>query len=126
ASEPQLRTASVPATAASPDRTKHQLDIRKELKDLSATATLPDLVAQILQKACESRATDIHIDPHERGLRVRFRIDGQLQDVLELDTAITAPLISRLKVISNLNIVDRRHSQDGRITFDHQNRRRDL
>ncbi len=115
----------VPATP-SLDRTKHQLDIRKELKELSATATLPDLVAQILQKACESRATDIHVDPHERGLRIRYRIDGQLQDVLELDMAITAPLISRLKVISNLNIVDRRHSQDGRITFDHQNRRRDL
>ncbi len=46
--------------------------------------------------------------------------------MLELDTAIVAPLISRFKVISNLNIVDRRHSQDGRITFDHQNRRRDL
>jgi type IV pilus assembly protein PilB len=105
---------------------KHQLDIRKELKELSHTATLPDLVAQILQKACDSRATDIHVDPNERGLRIRYRIDGQLQDVLELDTNITAPMISRLKVISNLNIVDRRHSQDGRITFDHQNRRRDL
>jgi type II secretory ATPase GspE/PulE/Tfp pilus assembly ATPase PilB-like protein len=126
AAEPRVAPGAVPATCHSPDRTKHQLDIRKELKELSATATLPDLVGQILQKGCESRATDIHIDPHERGLRVRFRIDGQLQDVLELDHSITAPLISRLKVISNLNIVDRRHSQDGRITFDYLNRRRDL
>jgi type IV pilus assembly protein PilB len=132
AAEPQVVPSNAPATPATPakaathDRTQHQLDIRKELKVLSATATLPDLVAQILQKGCESRATDIHIDPHERGLRIRFRIDGQLQDVLELDAAITAPLISRLKVISNLNIVDRRHSQDGRIGFEYQNRRRDL
>jgi type II secretory ATPase GspE/PulE/Tfp pilus assembly ATPase PilB-like protein len=126
AAEPKVEASTVPATAASFDRTKHQLDIRKELKELSLTATLPDLVAQIVQKACETRATDIHVDPHERGLRVRYRIDGQLQDVLELDTNITAPFISRLKVISNLNIVDKRHSQDGRITFDHQNRRRDL
>jgi type II secretory ATPase GspE/PulE/Tfp pilus assembly ATPase PilB-like protein len=135
AAEPQIGPPAVlpggiraPATtpAHTPDRTRRQLDIRKELKDLSATATLPDLVAQILQKGCDSRATDIHVDPHERGLRIRFRIDGQLQDVLELDSDITAPLISRLKVISNLNIVDRRHSQDGRITFDYQNRRRDL
>jgi type II secretory ATPase GspE/PulE/Tfp pilus assembly ATPase PilB-like protein len=133
--EPQIVPPSVPAKAGAPpattpahtpDRTKRQLDIRMELKDLSGTASLPDLVAQILQKACESRATDIHVDPHERGLRIRYRIDGQLQDVLELDGDITAPLISRLKVISNLNIVDRRHSQDGRITFDYQNRRRDL
>jgi type IV pilus assembly protein PilB len=126
AAEPQVAPSATPSRSASPDRTQHQLDIRKELKVLSGTATLPDLVAQILQKGCESRATDIHIDPHERGLRIRFRIDGQLQDVLELDAAITAPLISRLKVISNLNIVDRRHSQDGRIGFEYQNRRRDL
>jgi len=126
AAEPQFTPSKVPATAASFDRTKHQLDIRKELKELSITATLPDLVAQILQKGCESRATDIHVDPNERGLRIRFRIDGQLQDVLDLDTNIPPPMISRLKVISNLNIVDRRHSQDGRITFDHGNRRRDL
>ena len=48
----------------------------------------PTWSAQILERACESRATDIHFDPQERGLRVRYRIDGQLQDVLELDTAI--------------------------------------
>jgi type IV pilus assembly protein PilB len=126
AAEPQVAATAIPASTPSPDRTRHQLDIREELKALSATATLPDLVAQILQKACESRATDVHIDPHEKGLRVRFRIDGQLQDIVDLDSTITAPLIGRLKVISNLNIVDRRHSQDGRISFEHQNHRRDL
>ena len=114
------------ALSISPDRTKLHLDIRKHLKDLAGTATLPDLVAHILDRACECRATDVHIDPHEKGMRIRFRIDGQLQDVLDLDPSASAPMISRLKVMSNLNIVDRKHSQDGRITIQHQNRPRDL
>ena len=59
-------------------------------------------------------------------MRVRYRIDGQLQDVLEVEPALATPLISRIKVMSNLNIVERRHSQDGRITIQHLNRARDL
>jgi type IV pilus assembly protein PilB len=119
---------NLPATAAAlaPDRTKHQLDIKNELKALADTATLPNLVDQIFERACECRATDVHFDPHETGVRVRFRIDGQLQDVLELDPSVAVSMVSRLKVMSNLNIVDRRHSQDGRITISHSNRLRDL
>src|SRR4051794_29402738 len=119
---------NLPATAAAlaPDRAKLQLDIRNELKELATTATLPNLVDQIFERACESRATDVHFDPHENGVRVRFRIDGQLQDVLELDPSVAVSMVSRLKVMSNLNIVDRRHSQDGRITISHSNRHRDL
>jgi type IV pilus assembly protein PilB len=109
-----------------PDRAQLHVDIRKELKQLSTSASLPDLVSHILERACECRATDIHVDPHEKGMRIRFRIDGQLQDVLDVDSSAAAPMISRLKVMSNLNIVDKRHSQDGRITIQHLNRARDL
>jgi type IV pilus assembly protein PilB len=109
-----------------PDRAQQQRDIRNELKELAATAPLPDLVAHILERAIDSRATDIHFDPTETGLRVRYRIDGQLQEVLELEPALVTPMISRLKVMSNLNIVERRHAQDGRITIQHLNRSRDL
>jgi type IV pilus assembly protein PilB len=109
-----------------PDRAQLHVDIRKELKHLAASASLPDLVSHILERACECRATDIHIDPHEKGMRIRFRIDGQLQDVLDVDSSAAAPMISRIKVMSNLNIVDKRHSQDGRITIQHLNRARDL
>jgi type IV pilus assembly protein PilB len=110
----------------SPDRTKHHLDIRNELKKLATTASMPDLVSQILERACESRATDVHFDPNETGVRIRYRIDGQLQEVLQLEPGVATPMVSRLKVMSNLNIVDRRHSQDGRITIQHSNRARDL
>jgi type IV pilus assembly protein PilB len=116
----------VPATPLSPDRAQQHRDVRKELQELSTTATLPELVSQILVKACDTRATDVHFDPQENGMRVRYRIDGQLQDILFLEPGLAIPVASRLKVMSNLNIVERRHSQDGRITIQHQNRPRDL
>ena len=110
----------------SPDRTQHHRDVRKDLQEKAVTATLSELVNQILVKACDCQATDIHFDPQENGLRVRYRIDGQLQDILFVEPAMATPVISRLKIISNLNIVERRHSQDGRITIQHHNRPRDL
>ena len=115
-----------PLVTLSPDSSKHQRDVRNELRQLADVATLPDLVSQILEKAIESRATDIHFDPQENGLRVRFRVDSLLQDILTLDPGVTTAIVSRIKVMSNLNIVERRHAQDGRITIQHQNRPRDL
>jgi type IV pilus assembly protein PilB len=117
------------ATAASPlspDRTQHHRDVRKDLQEKASTVTLSELVNQILERACDCQATDIHFDPQENGLRVRYRIDGQLQDILFIEPAMATPVISRLKIISNLNIVERKHSQDGRITILHQSKPRDL
>ncbi|GAC1467670.1 MAG: hypothetical protein NVSMB9_09540 [Isosphaeraceae bacterium] len=112
--------------ALSPDSAKHQRDVRNELRERASNAPLPELVGQFFDKAIECRATDIHFDPQENGLRIRFRIDGQLQDILTLEPALTTAVISRIKVLSNLNIVERRHSQDGRVTIQHLNRPRDL
>jgi type IV pilus assembly protein PilB len=109
-----------------PDRTQQHRDVRKELQELTQTGALPDLVSQILDRAFECRATDIHFDSQESGLRIRYRIDGQLQDILFVDPNVATPMISRLKVMANLNIVERRHSQDGRISIMHHNRPRDL
>jgi type IV pilus assembly protein PilB len=113
-------------TPLSPDRTQHHRDVRKELQEKAQTATLSELVNQILERACDCEATDIHFDPQESGLRVRFRIDGQLQDILFIEPAMATPVISRIKIISNLNIVERKQAQDGRITIQHHNRPRDL
>lgn len=125
---PNGQIASLEANPHSllPDVAKHQHDIRNELRELAASAPLTELVAQILERAIESRATDIHLDPQDTGLRVRYRIDGLLQDVLTLEPGLVIPLTSRIKVMSNLNIVERRHSQDGRITIQHQSKTRDL
>ena len=108
------------------DRAQRERDIRIELKEIAATAASPDLVAQIFNRAFESRATDIHFDPQEFYFRVRYRIDGQLHDVLELEPAFATSLVSRLKVMANVNIVERRHSQDGRIQFIYEGQVRDL
>ena len=118
-----LATAAMPL---SPDRTQHHRDVRKDLQEKAATVSLSELVSQILESACDCQATDIHFDPQESGLRVRYRIDGQLQDILFVEPAMAVPVISRLKVVSNLNIVERKHSQDGRITIHHHNKPRDL
>jgi type II secretory ATPase GspE/PulE/Tfp pilus assembly ATPase PilB-like protein len=118
--------ATAAATPLSPDRTQHHRDVRKDLLEKAATVSLSELVTQILERACDCEATDIHFDPQESGLRVRYRIDGQLQDILFVEPAMATPVISRLKVVSNLNIVERKHSQDGRITIQHHNKPRDL
>jgi len=117
---------STAATPLLPDRTQHHRDVRKDLQEKSATVTLSELVSQVLERACDCDATDIHFDPLESGLRIRYRIDGQLQDILFVEPAMATPVISRLKIVSNLNIVERKHSQDGRITILHHNKPRDL
>ena len=103
-----------------------ELNVRGELKEIAATAGPVDLVTEILGRACDCRATDVHFDPHESHTRVRYRIDGQLHDVLDLESALATSLVSRIKVMANLNIVERRHSQDGRITIRYKERSRDL
>jgi type II secretory ATPase GspE/PulE/Tfp pilus assembly ATPase PilB-like protein len=126
--DPKRSVAVAAATAGSlsPNRTQHHRDVRKDLQEKAQTATLSEVVSQILERACDCEATDIHFDPQESGLRVRFRIDGQLQDILFIEPAMATPVISRIKIVSNLNIVERKHSQDGRITIQHHNRPRDL
>jgi len=108
------------------DRAQRERDIRNELKEIAATAASPDLVAQIFNRALETRATDVHFDPQEIYFRIRYRIDGQLHDVLELEPAFATSLVSRIKVMANLNIVERRHAQDGRIQYLYMGQARDL
>ncbi len=122
ASEGAMETgASIPSDLALAER-----NVRGELRDIAATAGPIDLVTEILGRACDCRATDVHFDPQEDHSRVRYRIDGQLHDVLDLESGQASSVVSRLKVMSNLNIVERRHAQDGRITIRHKDRPRDL
>ncbi|NLL85212.1 MAG: type II/IV secretion system protein [Syntrophomonadaceae bacterium] len=76
------------------------------------------MVNSILIQAVHGRASDIHIEPQENDLRIRFRIDGQLFEVLSLPKKIHAAIISRLKIMSNLDIAEKRVSQDGRFKMD--------
>ena len=73
------------------------------------------LVNQMLVRALESRASDVHIEPYESQLKVRYRIDGILHEVESPPRQLKAAVISRLKILAQLNIAERRLPQDGRI-----------
>ncbi len=87
----------------------------EHLRDLASEAPVIRLVNLILQRAVESRASDIHIEPFENRLKVRYRIDGVLQEVEAPPASSTAAVISRVKIMAKLNIAERRLPQDGRI-----------
>jgi type IV pilus assembly protein PilB len=83
-------------------------------------------VNSLLERAISSRASDIHLEPTERDVRVRLRIDGVLHEVDAVPRAIQSALISRLKIMSGVDITERRVPQNGRITMDVGSRHVDL
>ena len=77
------------------------------LKDLASEAPVIKMVNLIMQKAVETKASDIHIEPFDKSLKVRLRIDGVLQDIEAPSIASTAAVISRIKIMADLNIAER-------------------
>lgn len=98
----------------------------EHLRDLASEAPVIRLVNLIMQRAVESRASDIHIEPFENRLKVRYRIDGVLQEVEAPPAKSTAAVISRIKIMAKLNIAERRLPQDGRIMHRVQGKELDL
>jgi len=84
------------------------------------------LVNVILSDAAKSGASDIHIEPHEEGLLVRQRVDGMLKDVLKIPKHLQLSVVSRMKIISGMDIAERRKPQDGRSRLKVQQRKIDL
>jgi len=80
-------------------------------------APVVQVVDRILTQAMRDRASDVHIEPADDIVRVRFRIDGALKEVLQLPATIGPGLVSRIKVMANMNIVERRRPQDGQLTI---------
>lgn len=85
------------------------------LKDLASEAPIIKLVNMLITRAVENRASDIHIEPFEDELRIRYRIDGILHDIESIPKKLQAAIVSRVKIMSKLNIAERRLPQDGRI-----------
>ena len=83
---------------------------------LDDQAPVVQLVSRIVGQALRDRASDIHIEPLDKGVRVRFRIDGQLVEAVKLPTSAHNPLVSRLKIMSSMNIVEKRAPQDGQFS----------
>ena len=87
----------------------------QELQQATMEAPVVTLVNAILSDAAKRRASDIHIEPYEKIFRVRFRVDGVLQEIMTPPLRLKNPLVSRLKVMAGLDIAERRLTQDGRI-----------
>ncbi len=91
-----------------------ELDVER-LKDLASEAPVIKQVNQMITRAVEQRASDIHIESFENALRVRYRIDGVLREVEPPPARFRAAIVSRVKIMAKLNIAERRLPQDGRI-----------
>ncbi len=94
--------------------------------EVSDEAPVVRFVNLLITQAISDRASDIHIEPTERELRVRYRIDGVLKDAHRSPKNIQNGVISRLKIMADMNIAERRVPQDGRMSVNHQGRRIDL
>lgn len=102
------------------------LDDIEHLKDMASEAPVIRLVNQIMTNAMSQRASDIHIEPFENHLKVRYRIDGVIHEVDSPPQQLTAAIISRLKLMARLNIAERRLPQDGRIQLRAQGKEIDM
>jgi general secretion pathway protein E len=91
-----------------------------------AQAPVVRAIDLLIKQAVRDRASDIHIEPQENKLRVRYRIDGILHEIMSLPLSVHPPLLSRIKIMAGLNIAERRRPQDGQITFDMGDREVDI
>lgn len=86
-------------------------------RDDVENSPIVQLVNNIIEQAVRQRASDIHIEPFEFNVRIRYRVDGSLREVATYDKALFSAMIARLKIMSNMDISEKRKPQDGRITI---------
>ena len=92
--------------------------VTEESLEAIKNAPVVRLVNSIMKQALKARASDIHIEPFENIVRIRFRIDGQLQEVMTPSKQTHSAIVTRIKIIDNLNIAEKRNPQDGRVEMD--------
>ncbi|HUS56237.1 MAG TPA: ATPase, T2SS/T4P/T4SS family, partial [Thermohalobaculum sp.] len=104
----------VDASSALEAEEAEDIDVER-LKDLASEVPVIQLVNSLISRAVEARASDIHIEPFENEFRVRYRVDGVLQDSTALPDRLRSAVISRIKIMARLDIAERRLPQDGRV-----------
>ncbi len=97
-----------------------------ELTKLVDEAPIVRVVNLIISQAINDKSSDIHIEPDAKSVRVRYRVDGVLHEVMQPPKHIQAPMVSRIKIMSSLDIAERRIPQDGKIHLKHDGREYDL
>src|SRR5487761_1589889 len=88
-----------------------------KIKTIVQDSPISKVLSTILDFAAENRASDVHIEPLENGLKIRCRIDGVLREIMKLPKATEPPLVSRIKILSNLKIDEHRIPQDGEFSI---------
>ena len=86
----------------------------EDIKAYANSGRIPELVASTLLLAIHERASDVHIEPFEKAIRIRFRIDGELGDIVLLPTDMSSSIVARVKILSKLKLDEQRIPQDGR------------
>jgi general secretion pathway protein E len=109
------RGETVSAEAGSAESGQASEDDVRRLEDMASEAPVIRLVHDLVTRAVEAQASDIHVEPREDSLRVRYRIDGVLATVETLPLSLRAAVTSRIKIMAHLNIAERRLPQDGRL-----------
>lgn len=115
--------------AAEQYQKEHANEIEKEAEEEDATvdnAPIVMLVRTMLEQAVRRNASDIHIEPLERKLRVRYRIDGALREIIDYNTSLLPAMVARIKIMSGLDISEKRKPQDGRLTLQVDNKEYDV
>jgi general secretion pathway protein E len=102
-------------TDETPEHLISEIEETADLLDETSEAPIIKLVNLLVSGAIRDRSSDIHIEPYQNVLKIRYRIDGILYDILSLPRRIQSPLVSRVKIMAKLNIAEKRMPQDGRI-----------
>jgi type IV pilus assembly protein PilB len=97
--------------------TPHLSDAKAREEIITADSPVAKVVTMIVTQALRDRASDVHLEPSDNLIRVRFRIDGALSDVQDLPVSMGPPLVSRIKILAGMNIVERRKAQDGQFAM---------
>lgn len=112
--EQVLKAAEELSKEKSEGRYQNAISEDEEFDDIKS-APVVKMVDYLIKNAIELRASDIHIEPYEKYIRIRYRIDGQLQQVSTLSIDTLPAMVTRIKILANLNIAEKRLPQDGRI-----------
>lgn len=125
AAEPPSAPITIPAKQETVPIIKQPISERQMkiegIEALVDSKSTVQIVSAIIEGAISTRSTDIHLEPQEKALRVRFRIDGNLHKTMNIPLELHLPIISRIKVLSNMDVTERRRPQDGQFSLNVKN-----
>lgn len=116
-SSQQVNNAAIQLAKESTKTIKNNKQAMDEMSEVNS-APVVKMVDYLFRNSVEMKTSDIHIEPFENEIRIRYRIDGKLQTVNTLGIESLGPLVTRIKILAGLNIAEKRIPQDGRIMFD--------